>query len=65
MVVVLNRGGIFCHPGPENNGGAVSIAQNVSEDFCFVETNRKMARDEGHRVEFLEEDYAIALAEKV
>ena len=44
MVVVWNRGRIFCYPGAEDNGGAVSIAPHVSEDFCLVKTNRELVR---------------------
>ena len=65
MVVVWNRGGIFCYPGAEDNGGAVSIVPHVSEYFCFVETKRKLVREKGQRVEFLEEEYVITLAEKM
>ena len=66
MAVVWNRGGIFCYPGAEDNGRAVWIAPPpVSEDFCFVQTDRKLVREERQRVESLEEDYVIALAEKI
>ena len=65
MVVVGNRGGIFCYPGAEDNGGAVSILPHVSKYFCFVETHRKLVRGEGQRVEFVVADYVITLAEKM
>ena len=57
MVVIWNRGGIFCCPGTENNGGAVSIVHQIPKNFCFVKTNRTLVREEGQSVEFLEEDY--------
>ena len=65
MVVVWNRGGVFCYPGAEDNGGAVSIVDHVSEDFSLVETNRKLLREEGQSVEFPEEDCGKTLAEKM
>ena len=65
LVMVWNRGGIFCYPGAEDNGGAVSIALHISEHFCFVETNRTLVSEEGQIVEFLEGDYVITLAEKM
>ena len=65
MVMVRNPGGILCYPRAEHNCRALSIAPHVSEDFCFVKTNRKLVREEGQRVEFLEKDYVITLAEKM
>ena len=65
MVVVRNRGGIFCYPGAEDNGGTLSIAPHGSEDFRLVKTNRKLVREKGQRVEFLKDDCAITLAEKM
>ena len=34
MVVVCNRGCIFCYPGAEDNGGAVSIGPHGPEAFA-------------------------------
>ena len=65
MVVIWNRGGIFCYPAAEDNGRAVSMVHHVPKDLCFVETNRKLVREEGQSGEFLEEDYVITRAEKM
>ena len=63
--MIWNLGGTFTYHGAENNGGALSIVHHVSEDFCFVETNKKLVVGEGQSVDFLEEDYVVTLAEKM